>query len=246
MGLPSLHRPVDLRDDRDAEPLAPDEEPLRRHVQVRRTTRPVLRFVPEESRAWMLDAVGLHEEFDELFRGLTDDDGLVPFRARVTELWGSDDPDVQEYLAQLRVHTPDEWAAGFEERHLAEWYRVLIAGYLQPVRGFASPAAMKDDLPDLGWSPSDARRLTWGRELAELAHEYATEEAAAALDLLMRVGNKGWLGPDDIADYVGRFRAMPRRSFRDAQDLIPLVEDAYEVLSLAAAHPDRVLLLPGT
>jgi hypothetical protein len=33
--------------------------------------------------------------------------------------------------------------------------------------------------------------------------------------------------------------------FRDAPDLIPLVEDAFEVLMIAASAPDHVLLLPG-
>ena len=214
--------------------------------QVRRIQRPNLRAVPEHSgRAWLLDAVGLHEEWDDLFYGLVDDDGLIPFRSRVAELWENGDPKLQDYLSGLRVHTPDEWNDGFEERHLAEWYRVLIGAYISPIRGFASPPALKDDLPDLGWVPAEARRLTWGRELAELASEYSSEEAAAALDLVMRVGNKGWLGQDDITDYLLRFQCMDRSLFRGAQDLIPLVEDAFEVLTIASSAPERVLLLPG-
>jgi hypothetical protein len=213
---------------------------------VRRARRPTLRAVPDNpGRAWLLDAVGLHEEWDALFAGLVSDDGLVPFRSRVSSLWESGDPAVQDYLSGLRVHTPDEWNDGFEERHLAEWYRVLIGAYIAPVRGFLSPAALKDDLPDLGWVPAEARRLTWGRELAEMAAEYASEEAAAALELVMRVGNKGWLSQDDIGDYLYRFRTMDRSLFREAQDLVPLVEDAFEVLTIASSAPERVLLLPG-
>jgi hypothetical protein len=193
----------------------------------------------------MLDAAGLHAEWNDLYAGLIDDGGLAPFRARVSELWENGDPTVQDYLGRLRIHTPDDWEQEFEERHLGEWYRVLISGYIAPIRGFASPAALKDDLPDLGWVPSEARRLTWGRELAELALEYASEEAGVALELVMRVGNKGWLSQDDIDDYLGRFRTMDRSMFREAADLIPLVEDAYDVLSLAHTVPERVLLLPG-
>jgi len=214
--------------------------------RVRPIHRPNLRAVPDaDGRAWLLDAVALHEEWEDLFYGLVDDNGLVPFRARVAELWECGDPVAQDYLGGLRVHTPDEWNDGFEERHLAEWYRVLISAYISPIRGFASPAALKDDLPDLGWVPADARRLTWGRELSELAAEYTSEEAAAALELVMRVGNKGWLSQDDISDYLYRFQMMDRELFREAQDLIPLVEDAFGVLNIASSAPERVLLLPG-
>lgn len=231
---------------RDATAEHPDDDPLRAPASVRRTRRPTLRAVPDNGgRAWLLDPVALHEEWDYLFYGLVDDDGLVPFRARVSELWESGDPTAQDYLSGLRVHTPDEWNDGFEERHLAEWYRVLISAYIAPIRGFVSPAALKDDLPDLGWVPAEARRLTWGRELAELALEYGSEEAGAALELVMRVGNKGWLGQDDIADYLHRFQTMDASLFRQAQDLIPLVEDAFDVLSIASSAPERVLLLPG-
>lgn len=214
--------------------------------RVRRIRRANLRAVPDErGRAWLLDAVALHEEWDDLFFGLVDDDGLVPFRARVSELWENGDTVIQDYLSGLRVHTPDEWNDGFEERHLAEWYRVLVCAHISPVRGYVSPAALKDDLPDLGWVPAEARRLTWGRELAELAATYGSEESAAALELVMRVGNKGWLGQDDIAEYRYRFQTMDRAAFRGAQDLIPLVEDAFEVLTIASSAPERVLLLPG-
>jgi hypothetical protein len=228
-----------------AEP-APAAEPDPFVGRIRRARRPALRAVPDEGgRAWLLDPVALHAEWDELFAGLVDDSGLVPFRERVAGIWENGDPAVQEYLSGLRVHTPDEWEHGFEERHLGEWYRVLISAYISPVRGFVSPAALKDDLPDLGWVPSEARRLTWGRELAELALEYASEEAGTALELVMRVGNKGWLGPYDVEDYLNHFRSMDKRMFRDAPDLIPLVEDAFEVLMIAASAPDHVLLLPG-
>lgn len=224
-----------------------DADPLHYQGTVRRTRRPMLRAVPENGgRAWLLDPYALHDEWDELFYGLVDDEGLVPFRARVTELWEYGDPAVQDYLGGLRIHTPDEWNDGFEERHLAEWYRVLMSAYIAPIRGYISPPALKDDLPDLGWVPAEARRLTWGRELAELATEFASEEAAAALELVMRVGNKGWLSQEDVAEYLYRFQTMDSSLFRGAQDLIPLVEDAFEVLTIASSAPDRVLLLPGT
>lgn len=196
--------------------------------------------------AWVLDAASMHEEFDELFAGLVDDHGLIQFRHRAAELWRRDEPEVANYVSGLRTHTPEEWEAGFEERHLAEWYRILMADYLWPVAGFADPTRLKDGLPALGWTASDARRLSWGRELAELARTFALEETAAALSIVLPVGNKGWLGVDDVHWYLDRFRSMDRRVFRRAQHLIPLVEDAFSVLERCADLPGgHVIVLPG-
>lgn len=197
----------------------------------------------QPGKAWLVDPVGLHAEFDDLFGGLVDDDGLARFRARAAALWRSDDPVVHDYVSSLPCHTPEEWEEGFEERHLAEWYRVLMAAHLEPARPFAAPVRLKDHLPELGWTPSDARRLAWGRELIELAQTYGQEDAAAALEIVLRVGNKGWHHPSDVEDYLEGFRHMDPRWFRGAQHLVPLVEDAYEVLTFAARRPDRVLLL---
>ncbi len=193
--------------------------------------------------AWLLDPVSFHAEFDRLFADLTDDDGLYRFRDRVIDLWHSTDPVKAGYLGTLRTHTPEEWEQGFEERHLAEWYRIVMADHLLPARGWADTTALKDDLPDLGWSPSDVRRLVWGRELAELAQAYAGEDTAMALTIVMRVGNKGWLSQDDIASWLDAFRTMDREWFRGRKRLIPLVEDTFDVLTGASLHPDRVLLL---
>lgn len=197
----------------------------------------------QPGKAWLLDPVGLHREFDDLFAGLVDDDGLARFRARVATLWRSDDPVVHDYIASLPCHTPEEWEDGFEERHLAEWYRVLMAAHLEPTRPFADPVRLKDGLPEVGWTPTDARRLAWGRELIELAQAHGQEDAVAALEIVLRFGNKGWLDQDDLAAYLDGFRHMDRQWFRTAQHLVPLVEDAYEVLRAAAHHPDQVLLL---
>jgi len=193
--------------------------------------------------AWLLDPVSFHAEFDHLFGGLIDDDGLARFRDRVIDLWNSPDPRKTNYIGTLRTHTPEEWEAGFEERHLAEWYRIVMADHLLEARGWHDPTALKDDLPDLGWSPSDARRLTWGRELSELSQRYAIEDTAMALTIVMRVGNKGWLSQEDIAGWIEAFRSMDREWFRGRTHLVPMVEDTFAVLAEASRHPDRVLLL---
>lgn len=197
----------------------------------------------EAGRAWLLDPVGLHAEFDALFAGLVDDDGLVPFRARVSRLWHSHDPVLREFIESQRVHTPEDWETGFDEHHLGEWYRVLMAAHVVPTRGLRRPGILKDELPSLGWNPSDARRLAWGRELLSLAEAYGDDSAAAALGQVMRFGYKGWLSQDDIGELLRRFRAMEPRRFRRAQHLVPLVEEAYDALTTAARAGDRVLVL---
>jgi len=194
--------------------------------------------------AWLLDAVSLHREYDDLFGGLVEDDGLARFRERATRIWRSTDPLVHDYIASLPSQTPDEWEAGFEESHLAEWYRVLMGAYIRPAHGIRSPSAVKDRLPDLDWLPADARRLAWGRELAALAEQYAEPDSGAALALVLPLGNKGWLSQDDVADFLERLRTMDRAVFRHHQNLVPLVEEIYSVLHAVASVPDRVMLLP--
>jgi hypothetical protein len=198
---------------------------------------------PETGRAWLLDPVALHAEFDTLFAGLTDDDGLIPFRGRVSHLWHSHDPVLREFIESQRVHTPEDWEAGFDEQHLGEWYRVLMAAHVVPTRGLSLPGVLKDELPSLGWNASDARRLAWGRELLSLAETHGDESGAAALGHVMRFGYKGWLSQDDVVDLLARFRAMNPRVFRRAQHLVPLVEDAFEALTTASRAGDRVLVL---
>ncbi len=87
---------------------------------------------PETGRAWLLDPVALHAEFDTLFAGLTDDDGLIPFRGRVSHLWHSHDPVLREFIESQRVHTPED------SRRLA-WGRELLS--LAETHGDESGAA---------------------------------------------------------------------------------------------------------
>src|SRR3954447_26810117 len=77
--------------------------------------------------AWLLDAKSFHDEFDQLFAGLGDRDGLERFWGRALGVCGDTDPDVQRYLATVEVRPPQQWATRFEDAHLAEWYRILMA-----------------------------------------------------------------------------------------------------------------------
>lgn len=221
--------------------------PAMEAVTVRPVTGEVAAVHPGDApTAWLLDPVSLHREFEDLFAGLADAGGLDRFRERVTAIWRSSDRLVHGYVSSLPTHTPDDWAEGFDQLYLGEWYRVLMAVHLRPTRSLRSPAAVKDRLPDLGWTPADARRLAWGRELAGLAERYADADCRTALELVLPLGNKGWLSQDDLAELLERFRAMPKDAFRGQQHLIPLVEEVYAVLQAATEHPDRVLLLAVT
>jgi hypothetical protein len=192
--------------------------------------------------AWLLDAKSFHDEFDELFAGLGDRDGLERFWGRALRVCGDPDPEVRRYLATVEVRPPEQWATRFEDAHLAEWYRILMASHLRPTPGLQSPGAVKDRLPDLGIARPDARRLAFGRELCTLAQAYADPDCAAVLTSVLPMGNKGWLDQVDIATFIDDLHNLDRKVFRDHQNLVPLVEEIYHVLG--AAVGDRVLLLP--
>jgi len=194
-------------------------------------------------RAYMLEPVDFHREFTELFAALSTPEGFVQLRARATRLWHSDDPVMRGYIELLHTATPEDWEAGLDEGHVVDWYRILMAGYLIPTPAFHWPDLIKRRLPDLGWSPAEARRLAWGRELQLLAEAHGTPELASRLALHFTLGHKGWLSQDDVETALARLRALDRARFRRNQDLIPVVENAYEVLEAAVTKPDHVLLL---
>jgi hypothetical protein len=194
--------------------------------------------------AWLLDAKSFHDEFDELFAGLGDRDGLERCWGRALGVCGDADPEVRRYLATVEVRPPQQWATRFDEAHLAEWYRILMAPHLRPTPGLQSPGAVKDRLPDLGWARGECRKLAFGRELCTMAQSYGDPECAEALCAALPVGAKGWLSQDDIGRFLDALHALDRDRFRQFQNLVPVVDDIYHVLGAAAAASGRVLLLP--
>lgn len=195
------------------------------------------------SRAWMLDSVEFHRDLDQLLGASSGQAGLLRLRSRAVDVWHSKDPIVHGYVGSLCTGGPDEWESSFEETHVVEWYRVAMAPYLIPTRAFRAPNVLKRRLPDLGWPPSDARRLALGRELQLLVEAYGTPTVLDALQPHFALGNKGWLAPDDVEAALARFRALDRGLFRNRQELVGLVENAYEVLEAAATKPDHVLIM---
>lgn len=191
------------------------------------------------SRAWMLDPVEFHLDVEVLRRSA---DGQLALRDRALVVWEHADPIVRSYLELLTTSDPEEWQIAPEANHLVEWYRVLMAPYLVPTRTFRCPDVLRRRLPDLDWPPSEARRLARGRELLDLVRHYAPGTLAEELSPHMRMGNKGWLGHDDIMRGLDHMRGLRREQFRDHQDLVPVVENAFEVLEAAATKPDHVLL----
>lgn len=196
--------------------------------------------------AWLLDVDAFHREIDELFALLGQPEGPVPLRERASELWESDDPVVRDYVSRLETDTPDDWAVTFDQRHLGQWYRILMAGHLEPTRALRSPQAVRTRLPALGFSPAYARRLSHGREIVELAETHASPSVATAVSLVLGPGHKGWLSHDDISFALDRLQSVDRRAFRDAQDLVPLCEDLWATLAIATDHPDAVLVVLAT
>ncbi|MBU6328437.1 MAG: hypothetical protein KGR18_00610 [Acidobacteria bacterium] len=191
-----------------------------------------------ESRAWMLDTMAFHHEFASLLESPL---GLVPLRDRAARLWDSQDGMVREYLSLLTVR-PADWSVSCDEDNLVDWYRVLMAGHLTPTRWLRSPATLRRGLPALGWHATEARRLSRGRELLTLAERHLS---TANIELLLPRfgwGHKGWLDQSDIDGAIVKMRSLDRRMFRDCQDLVPVVEDAFEVFEAASRKPDHVLI----
>lgn len=195
------------------------------------------------SRAWMLDPIEFHHEFDSLSDSMTTQDGIDRLREKATALWRCDDPLVHAYVDLLRTATPDEWEAGFDENHLVDWYRILMAPFLIPIRAFHSPDHLRRRLPDLGWTPSEARRLARGRELQLLLDRFGSQELVPRLSIHLGLGNKGWLSQDDLEAALVTMRSLDRSVFKDNQELVPLIENAYEVLEAGVTKPDHILLM---
>ena len=192
------------------------------------------------NRAWMLDPIEFHLDLLVLRHS---PDGLVAVRDAALRVWDSPDPVVRGYLEVLPVGDPEQWRSAPDVDHLVDWYRMLMGPYLIPTRAFAAPDVLRRRLPDLGWPAAEARRLARGRDLLRLVEEHAGPALAQEMSPHVRVGDKGWLHHDDLLSNLERMRRLDRAAFRHHQDMVPVVEDAFEVLEAAATKPDHVLLL---
>ena len=195
------------------------------------------------SRAWVLEPEPFHHEFDALYASIDTAEGLTRMRWLATQTWRSTDAVTHDYVDMLRTGSADDWEVAFDEAHLADWYRVLMAAHLEPVPAVTSPKALKERLPQLGFTPSEARRLAYGRELKSLVETFGSVPVVAQIAPQLTIGSRGWLSQDDVVGARDRLRGLDPRRFRDVQDLIPLVEDLYALLDTARGHPDQVVLL---
>jgi len=195
------------------------------------------------SRAWLLDPVAFHDQFDELYQDIETAEGLARMRWLATQTWRSAEETPQHYVDMLRTGSADDWEVAYDEVHLADWYRVLMAAHLRDCDAVSMPRALKERLPVVGFTPTEARRLAYGRELKSLVEGYGSMGVVAQIAPLLTIGCRGWLSQDDIKLSLHHLRGLDARRFRDAQDLVALVEQLYAMLAGAAEHPDHVLLL---
>jgi hypothetical protein len=193
--------------------------------------------------AWLLDAAAFHAALDPLVDALFGPDGPEPLREAATALWRSDDPLVVDYLARLPGNTPEEWAVAFEEGHLAQWYRILMAGHLRPTAAVGDPGAVCRALGELGLSAAEARRVTRGRELTRLVEAFASPTTSATIGLTLPSGTRGWYDHGDATTTLEHLRSLDRRRFRHHQDAVPLCEDLYACLDAVPDDPGLVVLL---
>jgi hypothetical protein len=191
------------------------------------------------SRAWMLDSIEFHRDFETL---LGSSDGLVGVRDQALSIWNSQDPVVQSYVELLAVD-PDGWRSECEDTHLVDWYRMSMAPYLIPMTTFASPDLVRRGLPQLGWHATEARRLARGRELVTLAERHLADRLLERLRTRFGWNHKGWLEHDDMADTLDRLCRLDRADFRDHRELVPVVDTMFEAFEMAATKPDHVLLV---
>jgi hypothetical protein len=187
----------------------------------------------------MLDTIAFHHEF-ETYLGAPG--GLIDLRDHSVRIWDSQEGPVREYLSLLTVSGPEEWSVACDDDNLVDWYRVLMATHLTPTRSLRAPATLRRGLPALGWHATEARRLSRGRELLTLAERHLSTSAIERLLPRFGWGHKGWLDQDDLEGALSKMRSLDRRSFRDCQDLVPVIEDAFEVFEEATRKPDHVLL----
>jgi hypothetical protein len=195
------------------------------------------------SKAWLLDPVAFHASFDELYAGVDRSEGVARMRWLATQIWRSTDPGTHEYVDRLHTGSADEWEAAYHDTHVVDWYRVLMADHLVPAPGVSDPRALRRGLPELGWTPAEARRAVYGRELIGLAETYAAPGVAGDLGPQLMVDSRGWLAADDVEHAIARLQGIDPARFRHAQPLVPLVEELYATLAVARQRPDRVLLV---
>jgi len=191
------------------------------------------------SSSWMVNTIEFHHEFETILHSHL---GIVSIRDRAVAIWDSQDQSIRDYLSLLTVTGPDNWSFACDDSNLVDWYRVLMAPHLTPTRSLRSPAALRLGLPVLGWHATEARRLARGRELLTLAERHLETASIERLLPQFGWGHKGWLGQDDLDAALTKMRSLDRRSFRDCQDLVPVIEDAFEVFETASLKPDHVLL----
>lgn len=197
------------------------------------------------SRAWLFDPESFHREFDELFEQVDHAEGLARLRWMATQIWRSSDPGTRAYIGLLRTDSADDWEAEYDESHLGDWYRVLMATHLQAAPAVPNPRALRDGLTELGWTPTEARRLAYGRELTSMVETYGSPAVAGQISPQLMLGSRGWLSAEDVGRGLERLRGLDPVVFRDAQPLVPLVEQLYAMLVVAEVRPDRVLLVLG-
>jgi hypothetical protein len=196
-----------------------------------------------QNRAWLLEPETFHREFDDLYAETSTSEGLVRMRWLATQIWRSTDLSIHRYVDLLHTSSPDDWEGDFNDAQLADWYRVLMAEHLVSVPAVSDPRTLREGLPNLGFTPAEARRLAYGHALKSLVEAYGSEPAATEIAPQLLLDSRGWLGIDDVEMGLERLRALDPHLFRDAQPMVPLVEELYALLAAARDHPDRVLLL---
>jgi hypothetical protein len=165
-----------------------------------------------------------------------------PMRRAAMRAWTSSDPAVIDHVSRLAVSTPEEWMAEPDDTHLGHWFRLILASHLTPLDTPPLLGELRGGLEELGWSPMVARRMVWGRDLAELAEEVGPDTFGPAVALALGHGQRGWLTPDDLTEARDLLASTSRERFRTVQHLLEVIEAWWNLLG-AAAETGRPLVL---
>ena len=143
------------------------------------------------------------------------------------------------YVDRLRTGSADDWEAAYHDSHLVDWYRVLMADHLIPAPAVSDPRALRrgpararaGPRPRPGAPPTAASSPAWSRPTAR--PRWSADIGPSSCS----TAAAGWAPTTSSAPSTGCGASTPR-CFRDAQPLVPLVEELYAMLAVARDRPD--------
>lgn len=190
------------------------------------------------TRTWLLEPIAFHRDFETRLSR----EGLSGLRDRALYIWDSPIDDYRRYAQSLPVAGPDDWFVKLDDTYLVDWYRLLMAPFLTSENSLEYPDELRRGLPQLGWHATAARRLARGRELLTLAERHLSDAAMKTMVTRFGWGHKGWLDHEDAVRAVEEMRSLNPAVFRQHRELVPVIENAFQLFESSALKPDHLTI----